>query len=109
MVSRFNCIVPKAARNHCSCLIELTSWRQNLTCEKEEDEDHNQSVSKVEDGAGSSDDLQLWEEVMDSIDKQIHCCEATGQEGTPPPVVVLAKDDMLGTKYEIWSLQHIQN
>lgn len=31
----------------------------NCTCEEEEDEDHNHSVSKVEDGAGSSNYLQL--------------------------------------------------
>lgn len=26
---------------------------------------------------------------MHGIDEQINCCEAAGQEGTPPPVVVL--------------------
>lgn len=60
-----------------------------LTCEEEEDKDHNHCVSKVEDGAGSSYYLQLWEEVVHSIDEQIDCCEAAGQEGAPPPVVVL--------------------
>lgn len=43
-------------RNHC---VSLKGQRQNLTCEEEEDEDHNQSVSKVEDGASSSNYLEL--------------------------------------------------
>lgn len=29
----------------------------NCTCEEEEDEDHNQRVSEVEEGAGSADNL----------------------------------------------------
>lgn len=59
-------------------LIVLTHEDKSLTCEEEEDEDHNHGVSKVEDGAGSSDYLQLREEVMHSVDKQIDCCETAG-------------------------------
>lgn len=70
-------------------VVAHTSLTKSLTCEEEEDEDHNHSVAKVEDGAGSSNYLQLREEVMHSVDKQIDSCEAAGQEGTPPPVVVL--------------------
>lgn len=65
---------------------------KELTCEEEEDEDHNQSVSKVEYGTGCSNYLQLWEEVVYSIDEQIDCGETASQEGTPPPVVVLDTD-----------------
>lgn len=41
---------------------------------------------------------------MHSVDKQIDCREAAGQEGTPPPVVVLEtneRDDGLGSTSEI--------
>lgn len=62
---------------------------KHLTCEKEKDEDHNHRVAEVEDGASSSDNLQLREEVVHAVDKQVHRSEATGQEGTPPPVVIL--------------------
>lgn len=62
---------------------------RKLTCEKEKDEDHNHRVAKVEDGAGSSNDLQLREEVVHAVDEQVDCCKATGQEGTPPPVIIL--------------------
>lgn len=68
---------------------ELMCVASGLTCEEEEDQDHNQSVAKVEDGAGRSNDLQLREEVMHSVDEEIDSGEAAGQEGTPPPVVIL--------------------
>lgn len=59
------------------------------TCEEEEDEDHDHGIAKIEKGAGCSYDLQLGEEVMDSVDEQVDRREATGQERAPPPVVVL--------------------
>lgn len=62
---------------------------RDLTCEKEKDKDHNHRVAEVQDGASSSNNLQLGEEVMYAIDKQVDRCEATGQEGTPPPVIIL--------------------
>lgn len=71
-------IVLEATRDHWSRSTELTHEDKSLTCEEEEDEDHNHGVSKVEDGAGSSDYLQLREEVMHSVDKQIDCREAAG-------------------------------
>lgn len=37
----------------CSCCSHV------LTCEEEEHEDHDHGITKVEDGAGHSDDLQL--------------------------------------------------
>lgn len=83
MTSWFNCTVKSRLGFFCSCCKHV------LTCEEEEHEDHDHGVTKVEDGAGHSDDLQLWEEVMHSVDEQVDCCEAAGQEGTPPPVVVL--------------------
>lgn len=50
----------KTSRKSLWLLRELTRHLiQSLTCEEEEDEDHYHSVSKVEDGAGSSNYLQL--------------------------------------------------
>lgn len=34
--------------------------------------------------------LQLGHKVVDAVAKQVHRREAAGQEGTPPPVVVLS-------------------
>ena len=34
--------------------------------------------------------LQLGHKVVDAVAKQVHRSEAAGQEGTPPPVVVLS-------------------
>lgn len=59
------------------------------TSEQEEDESHDHGVSKVQDGASQSSDLQLGEEVMNGIDQEIHSSEAAGQEGTPLPMIVL--------------------
>lgn len=85
---------------------------RHLTCEKEKDEDHNHRVAKVQDGASSSNDLQLREEVMHAVDKQVDRCEAAGQEGTPPPVIILdARNNMLespSAKWS-WSNKHTEN
>jgi len=64
-----------------------------LTSEKEEDEDHNHGVAKVQYGTGRSNYLQLWEEVVHGVDEQIDCGESAGQEGAPPPMVVLDTQD----------------
>lgn len=78
----------------------LKRFQKHLTCEKEKDEDHNHRVAEVEDRASRSNDLQLREEVMHAVDKQIDCCEAAGQEGTPPPVIILDVDyNMLQSTY----------
>lgn len=59
------------------------------TSKQEKDESHDHGVSKVQDGAGQPRDLQLGEEVMNSIDQEVDGGKAAGQEGTPLPVVVL--------------------
>lgn len=73
----------------------LYCCEHNLTCEEKEHENHDHGVSKVEDSAGHSDYLQLWEEVMHRINEQVDCCESAGQEGTPPPVVILGNTEIL--------------
>lgn len=92
------------------CIVLKRFW--HLTREKEKDEDHNHRVAEVEDGAGSSNDLQLREEVMHAVDKQVGRCEATGQEGTPPPVIILDAGYKLlestSAKWN-WSKKHTEN
>lgn len=60
------------------------------TSEEEKNESHDHGVSKVQDGAGQSSDLQLREEVMNGVDQEVDSSEAAGQEGTPLPVIVLS-------------------
>ena len=79
----------------------LRSLPSSLTCEEEEYEHHDRGVAKVEDGAGGSYDLQLGEEVVDGVDKQVDGREAAGQEGAPPPVVVL-QETGLRLGYRQW-------
>lgn len=67
-----------------------TGKEANCTSEQEEDESHDHGVSKVQDGASQSSDLQLGEEVMNGIDKEIDSSEAAGQEGAPLPMIVLS-------------------
>lgn len=52
----------------------------NGACEKEEYEDHNHCVAKVQYSAGSANYLEFREEVVHCVDKQVGCCKATGQE-----------------------------
>ena len=59
------------------------------TCEKEEAENHDAGVSEVEEGGGSSLDVQLGEEVVHAVHGQVESGEPAGQEAPPPPVVVL--------------------
>lgn len=89
-------------------------WKRfrHLTCEKEKDKDHNHRVAEVQDGASGSNNLQLGEEVMYAIDKQVDRCEATGQEGTPPPVIILDtvyKTLESPTAKWSWSNKHTEN
>lgn len=72
---------------------QLSLKSKIITCKEEEDENHNHSVSKVQYSACRANYLQFWEEVVHSVDKEIDCCEAAGQEWTPPPMVVLDESD----------------
>ena len=60
-----------------------------LTCEHEEEEDHDEGVPEVEKRRDETVNLELGDEVMHTIDEEVHCCESRCQESTPPPVVVL--------------------
>lgn len=59
------------------------------TCEQKKHKDHNGCVSEVEQSARESRDCEFGHEVMDTVAKEVNGCEATGQEGPPPPVVIL--------------------
>lgn len=60
-----------------------------LTCEEEEYKNHDHGVAKVKNGTSSSLDLKFGKEIMYSIDEEIHCSKSTGEEWSPPPVIVL--------------------
>ena len=62
---------------------------QLLTCEQEESEDHDEGVAEVEQRADEALDVQLADVVVYTVDEEIDGREATGQEGAPPPVIVL--------------------
>lgn len=64
-----------------------------LTCKEEEYEHHDHSIAEVQDGAGSTDDLEFGEEIVHSVDEQVNRCKAARQEGSPPPVIVLRKSE----------------
>lgn len=67
----------------------------NGSGQQEEEENHDQRVAKVQEGAGGIVDLQLRRKVVTTVDKEINCGETARQETSPPPVVVL------GTQVEI--------
>lgn len=66
--------------------------REALTGEDEEQEDHNEGVSKVEEGAGEILNIQLGHIIVNAVEEKVDRCETTGQEGSPPPVVVLQEE-----------------
>ena len=63
-----------------------------LTRKEEEAEDHDAGVAEVEEGGGGAHDVELGDEVVDTVDGQVEGGEAGGQETPPPPVIVLQKE-----------------
>ena len=57
--------------------------------EKEECEDHDGGVSEVEEGRCRPFNVQLGNEVVQTVDEQIESRETGGEETAPPPMVVL--------------------
>ena len=60
-----------------------------MTGEKEEEEAHDNRVSKVEDQADKSFKLELRGAVVNTVDEDIGGGESTCHERMPPPVIVL--------------------
>lgn len=52
--------------------------QDGLTCEQEENQDHDHSVPKVEDGASNTSNLEFWEEIMNGVDEEVNGGEAAG-------------------------------
>ena len=69
-------------------IFELTE-QEELTGEEEENQHHNKSVAKVEEGGRCSSDRQLGNKEMNRVQEEIHRSTATGQERSPPPVIIL--------------------
>ena len=76
------------------------------TSHNEEKENHDEGVAKVEKVGESSSDGGLVDKVVDGEEKQVESCGARGEEGSPPPAIVLGaevevaeEDGCLGTDH----------
>ena len=76
-------------KNYTYVHIQKSEYRSWLTCEEEEEEDHDDGVSKVEERAGKANNLRLGVVVVDAVEEEVDGCEAWCEERPPPPVVVL--------------------
>jgi len=65
------------------------SEKSNGSCQKEKCENHDTCVSKVKESGRSSFNIQLCYKVMNAVYCKVERSEATGEEASPPPVVVL--------------------
>ena len=57
--------------------------------EDEHKQDHDGAVSEVEHGADEASDSHLGLEIVDTVQHEVERGGAGGEEGAPPPVVVL--------------------
>lgn len=74
------------------------------TSHNKEQEDHDECVAKVEKVGEGPSDGRLVDKVMDGEEKEVEGCGTRGEEGPPPPTVVLGaevevaeEDGRLGT------------
>lgn len=67
---------------------ERIQW---LTSQQEEKKHNDEGVTEIQEGTGCSMNLQLGHKIVNTVSKEVHRGETTGQERTPPPVVVLSK------------------
>ena len=58
-------------------------------------------LREVEEGGDESDDLELREEVHDRVGEEVEARGAGGEEGAPPPVVVLVAELRCGARVSI--------
>jgi len=77
----------------------------NSSGEKKENKGQEERVSEVENRRRRALDRQLRKEVVNAIEKEVDCGKAGGQEGSPPPMVILGakmkvgqEDGSLGTR-----------
>ena len=61
----------------------------DVTCEKEEEEADDETVSKVKNHAGKSFKVDLCGIEVNTVQEDIKCGESTCQKRVPPPAVVL--------------------
>ena len=61
----------------------------DVTCEKEEEEADDETVSKVKNHAGKSFKVDLCGVEVNTVQEDIKCGESTCQKRVPPPAVVL--------------------
>lgn len=65
-----------------------TGKETNCSSQQEEKEHNDKCVTKIEEGTSCSMYFQLGDKIVNTVAKQIDCCKTTGQEGTPPPMVI---------------------
>lgn len=63
-----------------------------VTCEKEENQDRDHRVPKIQNGACRACDVKFDEEVMDCIYQKINSCKTASEKGSLPPVIILQKE-----------------
>ena len=76
-------------REQRSSVEKIQGREREVTSEEEEEEAHDESVSKVEERADKSFNLKLGGIEVDTVDEEIDGCESTRHERPPPPVIVL--------------------
>lgn len=60
-----------------------------LTCHEGEQKDYNESVTKVQDIGESTSDGDLVHKVVDREEEEVEPSYSCGEEGSPPPAIVL--------------------
>lgn len=68
----------------------IAGKKSNCSCEEEKAENHDTSVAKIQESRCRVFNIQLGEEVMNTINSKVESCKSTGQEAPPPPVVILS-------------------
>lgn len=69
-----------------------TSKETNCTSQQEEKKHNDEGVTEIQEGTGCSMNLQLGHKIVNTVSEEVHRSETTGQERTPPPVVVFSTE-----------------
>lgn len=61
-------------------------------CKEEKQKYHDQRISKVQEGGGGVFNVQLGDEVVAAVYEEVASSRPRGEEGAPPPVIVLGAE-----------------
>lgn len=59
------------------------------TCKKDENQDHDYHVPKVQNGACNAHDLKFGKEAINCRHKKINSYKITSKKGSLPPMIIL--------------------